>query len=102
VPRAKLAETIAHELLHARLNLLGRLSQNARFVLGLGQEEHDLIAQVGLAIGEHFRMEETAGHPVDPAKPSNVWGVVVFLPDGSVGIIQTLPDVDSDPTTRSP
>jgi hypothetical protein len=92
--RSRLADTIAHELLHARESLFGRLGQNVRFNLakygiGAGRLEHQYIEEAGSAIGRHFEQEERAGRPVIPFS-SPLQGIVLLLPNGDIGFVYNL------------
>lgn len=55
--------TLAHEFLHSRASLGGRMMQNVNEKLR-GSEEHNFLHNFGNAVKAHFKAEQKAGRPV--------------------------------------
>jgi RHS repeat-associated protein len=96
--RAQLAETIGHELFHARQSLIYRIGEAVRLSaaklgIGGGELEHGAKTIAGLAIKSHYEAEQQASQSVRPtATFSNP--ILFFLPDGGFGLAYSLKDYE--------
>src|SRR5262249_19609768 len=83
--RGQLANTVAHELLHARESFWDRRNNGVRQIIETFDAEHQQIERAGAAIGYQFEQyeREKAGLPVSRRTVARYEpGTVFFLPMG--------------------